>query len=126
MAKDDRLYLGNMWDMTRRARRLLGDTNLNQFLKDETLRFALAHLVQIIGEAASHVSEATRTSLPDIEWDEIVGMRQDRPRLSEREIRTRLADGRRRFARARATSRALGSGGRTAGRVLTSVHCVRE
>ena len=76
MAKDDRLYLGNMWDMIRRARRLLGDKNLTQFLKDETLRFALAHLVQIIGEAASHVSDATRTSLPDIEWDEIVGMRQ--------------------------------------------------
>src|SRR3972149_5424569 len=75
MPKDDRLYLGNMWDMSRRARRLLGGKGLDAFLKDETLQFALAHLLQVIGEAALHVSEATRKSLPDIEWEGIVGMR---------------------------------------------------
>jgi len=42
---------------------------------DENLRLALVHLVQIIGEAARHGSETTRTALPDIPWREITGMR---------------------------------------------------
>lgn len=37
--------------------------------------FAVIRCVEIIGEAASKVSEKTRSSAPDIPWAAIVGMR---------------------------------------------------
>lgn len=37
--------------------------------------FAVIRCVEIIGEAASKISDATRISAPDIPWSAIVGMR---------------------------------------------------
>ncbi len=42
---------------------------------DETLRLALLHLIQVIGEAARNVSTARRDQHPEIPWRLIVGMR---------------------------------------------------
>jgi uncharacterized protein with HEPN domain len=39
------------------------------------LLFALVRAVEVIGEAASKVSAAGRSELPDIRWVAIVGMR---------------------------------------------------
>ncbi len=66
MPKDDRLYLGNMLDMARRAMRLIEGVGQTGYMRDEMLRLALTHLVQVIGEAARHASEETRASLSEI------------------------------------------------------------
>jgi len=42
---------------------------------DENLRLALAHLVQIVGEAAVRVSSQICIAHPEIPWREIIGMR---------------------------------------------------
>mgnify|MGYP006284564353 FL=1 len=42
---------------------------------DRTLELALTRLVEIIGEAAAHVSRETREKHPEIAWHEIVGLR---------------------------------------------------
>ena len=42
---------------------------------DEMLSFALLRALEIIGEAAAHVSQAARDALPQLAWREIVGMR---------------------------------------------------
>ena len=42
---------------------------------DENLRFALIHLVQVIGEAARHVSREFAASHAEIPWENIIGMR---------------------------------------------------
>ena len=42
---------------------------------DENLRLALAHLIQILGEAGSRVSSAFRETHPEIPWSEVIGMR---------------------------------------------------
>jgi uncharacterized protein with HEPN domain len=42
---------------------------------DENLRFALIHLVQVIGEAARQVSRPFADRHPEIPWTDIVGMR---------------------------------------------------
>ena len=39
------------------------------------MEMALVKEIEIVGEAAARVSEATREHLPDIPWDELVGMR---------------------------------------------------
>lgn len=41
----------------------------------KNLRMALAHLIQILGEAARHISPALQKSHPEIPWKQIVGMR---------------------------------------------------
>ncbi len=38
-------------------------------------RYALLHLVSILGEAAAHVSSATRTEYPELPWRDMVAMR---------------------------------------------------
>jgi uncharacterized protein with HEPN domain len=42
---------------------------------DTMLLFALVRAVEVVGEAATHVSDATRAKMPDVPWREIVGMR---------------------------------------------------
>ena len=42
---------------------------------DRTLRLALAHLIQIIGEAARRVSPECRETRPEIPWKAVMGMR---------------------------------------------------
>ena len=39
------------------------------------LSLALVRLIEIIGEAATHVSDETRMQVPDIPWPLVVGMR---------------------------------------------------
>ncbi|MFN8525251.1 MAG: HepT-like ribonuclease domain-containing protein [Chloroflexota bacterium] len=42
---------------------------------DEMLLFAVVRAVEIVGEAAARCSDDSRSSLPDIPWQDIVGMR---------------------------------------------------
>lgn len=42
---------------------------------DKMLRFALVRCVEIVGEAAGRLSDATRATSPGIPWAAIVGMR---------------------------------------------------
>jgi uncharacterized protein with HEPN domain len=75
MLKDDLLYLVHMLDTARRAYDKVQDIDRDVYDSDENLRLALAHLVQVIGEAARRVSPQTCTAHPDILWREIIGMR---------------------------------------------------
>ena len=45
------------------------------FDADENLRLAMAHLLQIIGEAAGRLSPEFREQHPEVPWKAIVGMR---------------------------------------------------
>lgn len=73
--KDDRVYLGHMYDLARKAVKKLDGKSLADFDADDTLQLALVHLVQTLGESARHVSEATRARYPQIPFRQIVGMR---------------------------------------------------
>ena len=71
MQHDDGVYLGHMLDAARKAAEKVAGRSRSDYDADEDLRMVLAHLVQIIGEAAGRVSDAT----PKIPWRRIVGMR---------------------------------------------------
>jgi uncharacterized protein with HEPN domain len=75
MLKNDGLYFGHMLDMARKAVRKTHGIGRDAYDSDENLRLALAHLVQIIGEAARRVSSEGRAAHPEIPWSEITGMR---------------------------------------------------
>jgi len=75
MQKDDLVYAGHMMDMARKALDLVRGKDRRDYNSDEALRFALAHLIQVIGEAARHVSKIFCDANPQIPWKAIVGMR---------------------------------------------------
>jgi uncharacterized protein with HEPN domain len=75
MPGDDLLYLAQMLDTARKGAAKTKGISRAMYNGDENLRLALAHLVQIIGEAARRVSPETCTAYPEIPWREIVGMR---------------------------------------------------
>ncbi len=75
MDHDDMIYLGHMLDTSHKIMAKVQGLSKQDYDADENLRLALVHLVQIIGEAARHVSDTTRKALPDIPWREITGMR---------------------------------------------------
>src|SRR4051812_39063228 len=74
-AKDDSLYLGHMLDYARDAQGLIKGVTRQQFDQDKTLRWALAHLFQTIGEAARRVSARTQATLTTVPWRKVIGMR---------------------------------------------------
>jgi len=73
--KDENLYLGDMLDLAREAREIVADRERSDFDSDRLFHLAVLHLIQTIGEAATHVSQATRTRHPAIPWGDIIGMR---------------------------------------------------
>jgi uncharacterized protein with HEPN domain len=68
-------YLGNMLDNSRKAVDKISGLRRDDYGRDENLRLALAHLLQIIGEAARRVSSETQEQHPEIPWSNIIGMR---------------------------------------------------
>ena len=75
MPKDDELYLFHMLETARKAANKVRGISRDVYDEDENLRLALAHLVQILGEAARHVTSETQIAHPEIVWREIIGMR---------------------------------------------------
>lgn len=75
MMKDDDVYIGHMLDTARKARSFVEGITREDYDQDEQLRISLAHLLQMIGEAARRVSEAFRNEHPELPWKQIIGMR---------------------------------------------------
>jgi len=73
----DRLRLLDMRDAAEKARRIATGRTRADLDSDEILDLALVKAVEIIGEAARHVSEETRALAPEIDWGKIVGMRNN-------------------------------------------------
>jgi uncharacterized protein with HEPN domain len=75
MSPRDLVYVGHMLDMARKAVAKTAGVSRDAYDQDENLRLALTHLIQVIGEAARHVSREYTDVHPEISWTEIIGMR---------------------------------------------------
>jgi len=64
-----------MLDMSLQAKEILSGKDRVNYDQDVVLRLALTHLVQVIGEAAQHVSKEFQDLYPQVPWREIIGMR---------------------------------------------------
>jgi len=67
--------LGDMLDYCRRVVLKTADISRADFDQDDNLQLALTHLIQIIGEAAARVSEETCLLHPEVDWPNIVSLR---------------------------------------------------
>lgn len=50
-------------------------SNIDDFAEDEMQQVWVIHHLQIIGEAASKLSEGLRSAHPGVPWDNMIGMR---------------------------------------------------
>lgn len=74
MSRDDALLL-DMLLAARKALRFTQGTEWPEFEKDELVQNAVMHVIQIVGEAATKISESFKNLHPEIPWKAISGMR---------------------------------------------------
>ena len=69
---------GYLWDMLVACNDILGFTegvNIDGFNDNKLIRFAVERQHIVVGEAASHISDTMRAAYTDIEWRNIIGLR---------------------------------------------------
>jgi len=74
-AARDRQAMQDMLDHARRVLLLVGNRTRCDMEADWVAHAALIRQLEVIGEAAARVTDATRTALPNLPWRSIVGMR---------------------------------------------------
>ena len=77
MQLDDRdlSYLLDMVASCRDIVEFTGAILYAEFERDKMRRLATERQLEILGEAANHVSRETQNGLPDIDWPRIIGLR---------------------------------------------------
>ncbi len=75
MSKDDEVRLRHMLDAAHEAVSFAQGRTRGDLDNDRQLVLALIKSVEIVGEAATQVTESTRQDFPEIPWERIVGMR---------------------------------------------------
>lgn len=71
----DQAHITDIVLSARRAMDYLAGKQKEEFLNDQQCQDAVVRRLEIIGEAARRVSEATRSSLPNLPWTSLIGMR---------------------------------------------------
>ena len=72
---DDAIGLRHMLDHAREAAALVQNTTRDDLHANRVLSLALVRLLEIVGEAATRVSEELRTRHPQIAWRQIISLR---------------------------------------------------
>ena len=75
MLRDDFFHLRHMSDAAKVSQSFTQDRVRADLDNDLMFFYALIKAVEIIGEAASHVSQRLQAGHPEIDWEDIVGMR---------------------------------------------------
>lgn len=71
----DKARLQLILDAIQEVENYLIETDFKNFIGNSMMRFACIKQLEIIGEAGNHISEETKEKFSDIEWSQIVGMR---------------------------------------------------
>jgi uncharacterized protein with HEPN domain len=75
MNVEDRLRLSHMIDAAESVLSFMAGRQRSDLDDDRMLLFAVVRAIEVIGEAASKVSEEFRAISPGVPWKAIVGMR---------------------------------------------------
>ncbi len=73
--ENDPVRMRHMLDFAQKIREFSADKSRNDLETNELYALAVVRLLEIIGEAAANVTAKTQKQHPNIEWREIVGMR---------------------------------------------------
>ena len=75
MRREDTIRLRHMLEAAEEAAGFAAGASRVELDSNRMLSFALVRAIEIIGDAASRVSDDTRLSHPDLPWQDITGMR---------------------------------------------------
>ncbi|MEN8264853.1 MAG: DUF86 domain-containing protein [Nitrospirota bacterium] len=75
MQPEDKVRLQHMLDEANEACKYAENISFDDFLKDGKTARAIIRSVEVIGEAASKVSDELRREHSEVPWQKIVGMR---------------------------------------------------
>ena len=75
MSRDEALYLEDLLVSAKKVLRYTERMDRESFAGDERTYDAVVRNLEVMGEAAKHVSEATRTKYTNIPWRNIAGLR---------------------------------------------------
>jgi uncharacterized protein with HEPN domain len=75
MREDDQIRLRHMLDAAREAVHFAEGKTRDDLAKDRLLALGLMKCIEIMGEAASKISEGCRETLPEVPWKSVLGMR---------------------------------------------------
>jgi uncharacterized protein with HEPN domain len=75
MNESDVIRLRHMLDAAREALSFIAGRSSEDLSRDRMLVLALVKEIEIIGEAASRISDESRKALPRIPWPKIIAMR---------------------------------------------------
>lgn len=73
--RDDLVTLRQMLDHAREIQTFSANVTFDNLRDDRLLQLALIRLLEIIGEAATRVSQECRKQHPQIPWIQIIGLR---------------------------------------------------
>ena len=73
--KKESVYFQHIMDAIDRIASHLGKLSFSDFMDTSVVQDAVVRQIEILGEAAKHVSESTRARYPDIPWKVMAGMR---------------------------------------------------
>ena len=71
----DREYLADILQSAQLAITYATGVSRDSFLADTKLQDAVVRRIEIIGEAAKRLSDATRNAIPRVPWKQVMGMR---------------------------------------------------
>lgn len=75
MARSQEQYLSDIDEAMADARRFAEGQDLEDFLEDRQLRYAIERALEIIGEATSNLAEKVKDRDPSLPWSEMRGLR---------------------------------------------------
>jgi uncharacterized protein with HEPN domain len=75
MTKDDLIYIEHMLLYAARIIQKIRDKARDDFEHDLDLKDLVVYRLQVIGEAARHISDEFQHRHPQIDWSDIIGMR---------------------------------------------------
>jgi len=71
----DEIRLRHILDAIEEIEVYLSKVDFQSFLQDSMIRFACIKQMEIIGEASNHITEKLKSEFTNIEWAQIIGMR---------------------------------------------------
>lgn len=71
----DRQRLLHILESIEEIERYTTKANFETFLGNSMMRFASIKQIEIIGEAANYITDATKSKFTDIQWRQIIGLR---------------------------------------------------
>ena len=71
----DAIRLKHILDAIDEIEKYLIDVDFPIFIENSMMRFACIKQMEIIGEASNHVSDELKSKFTDVEWAQIIGMR---------------------------------------------------